>query len=568
MGNHKYSVGVDFGTESGRAVLVDVSDGAEIAAAVYQYQNGVIDERLPIVEPATELAPDWALQDPEDYIRTFQKTIPEVLRQSGVDPADVVGIGIDFTACTMLPTLKDGTPLCRLPEMRANPHTWVKLWKHHAAQPEADRINETARRLGEPWLERYGGKISSEWFFSKVLQILEEAPQIYSAADRMIEAADWVVWQLTGVETRNSCTAGYKAIWSKGEGFPRSEYFAALDPRMADVVDAKMSRNITPVGQKAGRLTQEAADWTGLRAGTAVAIANVDAHVAVPAATVTGPGRMVMIMGTSICHMVLGTEEHMVPGICGYVEDGIIPGFFGYEAGQSCVGDHFAWFVENCVPADYEKQAASEGKDVYQFLEGKAAALRPGESGLIALDWWNGNRSVLVDVELTGLLLGATLATKAEEIYRTLIEATAYGTRVIVDAFEDNGVPIHELVACGGLPDRSPLLMQIYSDVTGRPFKISASNQTPALGSAMFGAVAAGKAAGGYDSIFAAAECMAHLKDKVYKPIPQNRTAYDALFREYGTLHDYFGRGANDVMKRLKKLRAGQKKDASPASSS
>jgi L-ribulokinase len=565
MEKHKYSVGLDFGTESGRAVLVDISDGREIATSVYQYENGVIDERLPIAGSA-ELAPDWALQDPEDYLRTFKHAIPEILRQSGVDSVDVVGIGIDFTACTMLPTLKDGTPLCLLPEMRTNPHAWVKLWKHHAAQPEADRINETARSLGEPWLERYGGKISSEWFFSKVLQILDEAPEIYSAADRMIEAADWVVWQLTGVETRNSCTAGYKAIWSKREGFPRNEYFAALNPRMADVVDTKMSRQIISVGKKAGGLSPEAAAWTGLLPGTAVAIANVDAHVAVPAATVTGPGRMVMIMGTSICHMVLGTEEHMVPGICGYVEDGIIPGFFGYEAGQSCVGDHFAWFVENCVPAAYEREARAEGEDVYHLLERKAASLRPGESGLIALDWWNGNRSVLVDVELTGLLLGATLATRAEEIYRALIEATAYGTRVIVDAFENNGVPIRELVACGGLPEKSPLLMQIYSDVTGRPFKISASDQTPALGSAMFGAVAAGKQAGGYDSIFAAAEFMAHLKDKVYEPIPENRAVYDALFREYGVLHDYFGRGENDVMKRLKKLRAEQKKEASPAS--
>jgi L-ribulokinase len=564
MAKHKYSVGVDFGTESGRAVLVDVSDGGEIATSVYPYQHGVIDERLPVAE-SVELAPDWALQDPEDYIRTFQATIPEVLRQSGVDPADVVGIGIDFTACTMLPTAKDGMPLCGLPELRANPHAWVKLWKHHAAQPEADRINETARRMREPWLERYGGKISSEWFFSKVLQIVDEAPDIYSAADRMIEAADWVVWQLTGVETRNSCTAGYKAIWSKREGFPRNEYFAALDPRMADVVDTKMSRLVTPVGNKAGGLTEQAAGWTGLLPGTAVAIANVDAHVAVPAATVTGPGRMVMIMGTSICHMVLGTEEHMVPGICGYVEDGIIPGFFGYEAGQSCVGDHFAWFVDNCVPSAYEDQAKANGKDIYQLLESKAAGLRPGESGLIALDWWNGNRSVLVDVDLTGLLLGATLATKVEEMYRALIEATAYGTRVIVDAFEDNGVPIHELVACGGLPEKSPLLMQIYADVTGRPFKISASNQTPALGSAMFGAVAAGSQAGGYESIFGAAERMAHLKDKAYEPIAENQAVYGALFREYVALHDYFGRGANDVMKRLKRLRAEQKRDASAA---
>jgi L-ribulokinase len=562
MSQHKYAIGVDFGTESGRAVLVDVADGREVATAVYPYMHGVIDARLPISGREVMLEPDWALQDPDDYIRTFQNAIPAVLKQSGVDPADVIGVGIDFTACTMLPTKEDGTPLCVLPELRGEPHAWVKLWKHHAAQPEADRINETARKMGEGWLDRYGGKISSEWFFSKVLQILDEAPEIYAAADRMIEAADWVVWQLTGEETRNSCTAGYKAIWSKRDGFPNNDFFAALDPRLSDVVDRKMSRVITPVGRRAGGLTPQAAAWTGLARGTAVAIANVDAHVAVPAATVTSAGRMVMIMGTSICHMVLGTDEHLVPGICGYVEDGIIPGFFGYEAGQSCVGDHFAWFVDHCVPATYEREATQEGKDMYQFLEARAARLRPGESGLVALDWWNGNRSVLVDVDLTGLLIGATLATAPEDIYRALIEATAYGTRVIVEAFEKNGVPIHELVACGGLPEKSPLLMQIYADVTGRPFKVSASRQTPALGSAMFGAVAAGKAAGGYDSIFDAARTMAHLKDEVYRPVPENQAVYESLYAEYLQLHDFFGRGGNDVMKRLKKIRAQQMQKA------
>ncbi len=558
MAVSKYSVGVDFGTESGRAVLVDVSDGREVATSVYPYQNGVIDETLPIPDEEVPLPPDWALQDPEDYVRTFQHTIPEVLRQSRIDPADVIGVGIDFTACTMLPTTKDGTPLCMLPKFRAEPHAWVKLWKHHAAQPDAERINDTARRMGEDWLDRYGGKISSEWFFAKALQILDEAPAVYKAADRLIEAADWVVWQLTGRETRNSCTAGYKAIWSKRDGFPHDEFFAALDPRFEHVVDSKMSREILPVGGRAGGLTAQAAAWTGLAPGTAVAIANVDAHVAVPAATVTGAGSMVMIMGTSICHMVLGSEEQAVPGMCGYVEDGIIPGYFGYEAGQSCVGDHFAWFVDNCVPAAYQQEARDQGKDLYQLLEEKASTLTPGESGLLALDWWNGNRSVLVDVDLTGLLIGATLATRPEEIYRALIEATAFGTRVIVETFEANGVPIRELVACGGLPEKSPLLMQIYSDVTGRPFKVSASKQTPALGSAMFGAVAAGKASGGYDDIFAAAKQMARLKDGVYYPDAQSTAIYDQLFSEYRSLHDYFGRGANDVMKRLKQLRARQ----------
>ena len=302
-------------------------------------------------------------------------------------------------------------------------------------------------------------------------------------------------------------------------------------------------------------LTRQAAQWTGLLPGTPVAIANVDAHVAVPAATVTEPGRMVMIMGTSTCDMVLGTDEQIVPGMCGCVEDGIIPGYFGYEAGQSCVGDHFAWFVENCIPANYQEEAKSRGLKNYQLLEEKASKLKVGESGLLALDWWNGNRSVLVDVDLTGLLLGATLATKPEEIYRALIEATAYGKRIIIETFQKNGVPIHELIACGGLPEKSKLLMQIYADVIGLPIRVSSSNQTPALGSAMFGAVAAGKELGGYDFIYEAAKVMAHLKDVIYTAIPENQSVYEKLYVEYLTLHDYFGRGENDVMKRLKAIK-------------
>lgn len=554
----KYTIGVDFGTESGRAVLVDVANGKEIATAVYPYLHGVIDEKLPDTEIKLEL--DWALQDPQDYVRVFKITIPAVLKESGVNPADVIGLGIDFTACTMLPTKANGTPLCDLPEFRKNPHAWVKLWKHHAAQYEADIINATAHKMGEGWLGRYGGKISSEWFFSKALQIVNEAPEIYNAADRLLEAADWVVWQLTGRETRNSCTAGYKALWSKGDGFPSKEYFAALNPKLGSVIEEKMSTDIIPVGQKAGGLSEQAAQWTGLKPDIAVAIANVDAHVAVPAATVTEPGRMVMIMGTSTCDMVLGTEEHIVPGMCGYVEDGIVPGFFGYEAGQSCVGDHFAWFVENGVPAEYGIEAHERGMDIHQLLEEKAAKLKVGESGLLALDWWNGNRSVLVDVDLTGMMVGMTLATKPEEIYRALIEATAYGKRIIIETFQKNGVPIHELVACGGLPEKNKLLMQIYADVIGLPIKVSASKQTPALGSAMFGAVAAGKGLGGYDSIYEAAKVMAHLKDEVYLPNPENQKMYEKIYAEYVILHDYFGRGANDVMKRLKNIKAEVRK--------
>jgi L-ribulokinase len=553
VSDRKYTIGVDYGTESGRAVLVDVATGEELATAVHPYGDGVIDEHLPGSDEP--LPPDFALQNPQDYIEVLKVTIPAVLKESGVDPADVIGIGTDFTACTMLPVDETGTPLCMKPEWRDNPYAWIKIWKHHAAQPEANRLNEIAGQRGERWLPRYGGKISSEWLVPKIWETLNKAPEVYEAADRYLEAADWIVVQLTGEEKRNSCTAGYKAIWHKQEGYPSDDFFAALDPRLANVVDDKLSRDIYPLGDRAGSLTEEMAQLTGLKAGIAVPVGNVDAHVAVPASTVVEPGRLVAIMGTSTCIMVLGEKEEVVEGMCGVVEDGIIPGLFGFEAGQSCVGDHFAWFVETCVPPAYHEEARSRGLNVHELLEEKAATQKPGEHGLLALDWWNGNRSILVDVDLTGMLLGATLLTKPEDIYRALIEATAYGARVIIEGFENSGVAVNQIVACGGLPGRNKLLMQIYADVTGREIKVAGTEQAGAFGSAMFAAVAAGKEAGGYDTIFEAAKHMARLQDVAYTPIPANKAVYDRVYAEYVTLHDYFGRGTNDVMKRLKGLK-------------
>ena len=543
-----YTIGIDFGTLSGRAVLVDVRDGAEVATAVFDYPNGVIDHTLP--GSGKLLPPEWALQDPLDYIETIKQTVPAVLRESGVPPDEIVGVGIDFTACTMMPVKTDGTPLRALKEWVDNPHAWVKLWKHHASQPQADQINETARQMGESWLNRYGGKISSEWFFSKALQILQEAPEVYHAADRLLEATDWVIWQLTGNETRNACTAGYKAMVQDGH-YPSRDYFAALHPEFAGVIDSKMSREFAQLGDRAGGLTAEMAAATGLNEGTAVAVANVDAHVTAPAVKATEPGVMVMIMGTSTCHMMSGTELKEVDGMCGVVQGGIIPGLYGYEAGQSGVGDIFAWFVDNAVPPEYHESAAVAGLNLHEYLEQEANKQEVGEHGLVALDWWNGNRSTLVDTNLSGLLIGMTLATRAPDIYRALIEATAFGTREIIEAFEARGIEVKELVAAGGLPEKNLLLRQIYADVTGRPFKLSGSDQAPALGSATHAAVAAGV----YPDIQAAADKMGKLSDEVISPIPENMAAYDKLYADYKLLYDYFGRGANDAMKRLKALK-------------
>jgi len=556
----KYSIGVDYGTQSGRAVLVEIGTGKEIATSVKPYTHGVMDEYLP--DGVTKLENDWALQHPTDYIEVLETTVPDVLKQANVSADDVIGIGIDFTACTVLPINKNGTPLCLTEQYMNHPHSYVKLWKHHAAQDEANSLNEIAETRGEAFLQRYGGKISSEWLVPKLWQILNEAPEIYDAADQFVEATDWVTYQLTGDLKRNSCTAGYKAIWHKQEGYPSKEFFKALDPRLENVVEEKLSTNIYPIGSKAGELTEKAAKMIGLNPGTAVAIANVDAHVAVPAVGITEPGKLLMIMGTSTCHILLGEKEEVVPGMCGVVEDGVIPGFMGYEAGQSCVGDHFEWFTENCVPASYYEEAQEKGMNIHQFLTEKAAQMEVGESGLISLDWWNGNRSTLVDADLTGVLLGATLLTKPEEIYRALIEATAYGTRTIVEAFRNSGVPIHEVYACGGIAEKNGLMMQIYSDVLKMDIKISASSQTPALGSAMFGAVAAGKERGGYDDIKDAANEMARLKDYVYQPNHENSQVYDQLFSEYARLYDYFGRGENNVMKNLKKIKHAQSNKA------
>src|SRR6185312_6076061 len=432
--SHQYVIGVDYGTLSGRALVVRVSDGAELGTAVCEYRHGVIDSVLP--KTGEPLPPDWALQDPQDYCDVLREAVPAAVAAAGIDPAQVIGIGTDFTACTVLPTLADGTPLCQLPGLEGRPHAYTKLWKHHAAQAQADRINELANRTGQDWIERYGGKISSEWEFAKALQLLEEDPEIYERTERWVEAADWIIWQLCGVETRNACTAGYKGIFQDGH-YPSAEFLAKLNPRFATFPDDKLGQQIVPLGARAGSLTALAAAWTGLPEGIAVAVGNVDAHVTAPDAQAIEPGQMVAIMGTSTCHVMNGEQLAEVPGMCGVVDGGIVDGLWGYEAGQSGVGDIFAWFTEQSTPGYVQAEAAERGISVHELLTEQAAAQPVGAHGLVALDWHSGNRSVLVDHHLSGVIAGLTLSTKPHEVYRALLEATAFGTRVIIDAFEE-----------------------------------------------------------------------------------------------------------------------------------
>jgi L-ribulokinase len=540
-------IGVDYGTLSGRAVVVAVADGEELGSAVHDYAHGVIERELPA--SGARLPAQWALQDPDDYIDVLRQAVPAAVAAAGIAPEQVIGIATDFTASTPLPVLADGTPLCRLDDLRERPHAYPKLWKHHAAGGQADRINAVARERGEPWLARYGGLISSEWEFAKGLQILEEDPEVYERMERFVEGADWIVWQLCGRETRNTCTAGYKGIFQDG-GYPSEDYLRALDERFANFVSDKIGGPLADLGARAGDLTEQAARWTGLPAGIAVAVGNVDAHVTAPAARAIEAGQMLAVMGTSTCHIMNGDELAEVPGMCGVVRGGVTPGLWGYEAGQSGVGDIFAWFADNAVPPRYHEEARARGLDLHDHLSQLAGEQEVGAHGLIALDWNNGNRSVLVDHELSGLIVGLTLGTRAEDVYRALIEATAFGTRKIIETFEASGLPVRELIVAGGLL-KNPVIMQIYADVTRRSLHLIDSEQGPALGSAMHAAVAAGA----YPDIYAAAAAMGKVRRDVYAPDEARAGAYDALYEHYSTLHDHFGRGGDDVMHALRHIR-------------
>lgn len=548
----KYALGIDFGTRSARVLIVETDGGREVVDIAMDYAHGVMDSSLP---DGTPLEADWALQHPGDYVDVLRTAIQKALATGGISPADIVGVGIDFTSCTMLPLDEAGMPLCLRAEYASTPHAYVKLWKHHAAQAEADKINRIAGLRGEDLLDSCGGRVSSEAMIPKVWQVLNEAPEVYRAAYKFIEAGDWIVMLLTGEERRSKCMAGFKSLWTPSGHSPDPAFFRELDPRLENVVAEKLGSLYHPIGARAGRITAEAAELTGLEPGTAVSVACIDAHASLLGAGISEPGQMVLIMGTSSCHILLDEERRHVPGICGMVSDGIVPGLVAYEAGQCCVGDHFEWFVENCVPASYQAEAARAGVDMHGLLSERCAQLRPGESGVIALDWWNGNRSVLADADLAGAFIGCTLQTKPEHLYLALVEATAFGTKLIVENYRQHGVAVREIRAAGGIASKNSMVMQVYADVLDAELAVCGTSQASALGAAMLGAAAAGAGAGGHDSLVDAVRAMSGACSKRYVPDKERVGVYQQLYEVYCVLHDYFGR-AGEGKHLLRQLKA------------
>ena len=555
MSSEKYLIGIDFGTLSGRAVVVKASNGEMVGTAVTEYAHGVMD-RVLTAGDGRKLPPEFALQVPEDYMEVLRTAIPGAIADAGVDPSDIVGIGVDATSATVFVTDADGTPLCEREEFKNNPHAYIKLWKHHGGQEQADRLQKVAEARGEEWLPRYGGQLSSELLMPKALEVFQKAPEVYEAADVFVDLLDWVTWKLTGVRTQAAGDSGYKRQYYDGK-YPSREYLEAVAPGFGGVFEEKMNAPVLPLGAKVGEVTEEMSELIGVPAGVAVASGNIDAHVVVAGANAVKPGQLTAILGTSSCWVVNGEEYRDVPGVFGIVDGGAVDGYWGFEGGQTAVGDIFAWFTETSVPKEYEEEAAEKGISVHDLLVEKAAAQDVGEHGLVALDWHNGNRSILGDSRLSGMMIGQTLTTTPADQYRALLEATAFGSRVIIENFESHGIAIDEIVAAGGLL-KNEFYMQLLADITRRPITVSLAPQTGALGSAVFAAVAAGV----YEDVYAAAEAMASVEKNAYVPREEISAKYDALYAIYRELHDLFGRKENSVMHRLKAIKARAFEDA------
>jgi len=536
----KYTIGLDYGTNSVRCVIVDTADGNELSTAIYEYETG---EAGIILDPADH---NLARQNPADYLKGVAVVTKAAIAKAKkadktFDAKKIIGVGIDTTGSTPMPVDKDGTPLGMLREFKGNPNACAWLWKDHTSYAEAADITELAGKEHPEYLAKCGGTYSSEWFFSKILHCLRTDPKVFNAAYSWVECCDYVPAVLTGNTKpkdikRSRCAAGHKAMFNdRWGGLPAGEFLAKLDPKLGELRDRLYGKTCT-VKERAGTLTGQWARKLGLPSGIPVAVGAFDAHLGGVGSGIA-VGKLVKIIGTSTCDMLVAEPDENfvdIPGICGIVDGSILPGYLGLEAGQSAVGDIFNWFVNYITPGG--KVSGS-----HEALTKKAAKLKPGQSGLLALDWNNGNRTILVDQRLTGLLIGQTLHTKPEEIYRALIEATAFGALTIINRFEEYGARVSEVINCGGIAEKNPLLMQIYADVTGREMKISRSAQSCALGACVAAAVVAGGRAGGYDNFADAQAAMCGIKDVTYRPIAENHKIYLRLYALYKQLHDAFG---------------------------
>lgn len=556
MGN-KYTIGIDYGTLSARAVLTNVASGEVLCDSVYEYPHAVMDTLLCDEIP---LPPDFALQHPMDYIEAFGKTVSDVIGRSGVAPTDIIGVGIDFTCCTLMPVYADGTPLCFNEKFKNEPHAYVKLWKHHSAQPYADRFNAELAKQAPELLARYGGKTSAEWLFPKIMETLDKAPEVYENAAYFVEAADFLSWLLTSKHTVGYAMASYKALYTEN-GYPDTKILTALDTRLENVMD-KLDAPVVPLCKSVGGVSAESRERFGvspdapwLAEGTAVASPIPDAHCSAPVVSVIHSGDMFASFGTSSNYMLLSDKYSSISGICGVVKDGMVPGYYTYESGLCCFGDHFAWAAQNLCGVEYVKEAEQKGISPLTLLSQKAERLAAGESGVMALNWWNGNRNTLIDSSLSGMFIGMTLRTRPEELFRALVEANAFGTRVILENFERHGVEINKLAAVGGITRKSPFVMQLLADVLGKEIYVSNYIHSAALGASIFAAVAAGKDVGGYDTLEDACEAMAVACDTSYKLNADAKAVYDKLYAEYLTLFNYFGK-ENRIMKRLREISA------------
>lgn len=557
----KYAIGLDYGTNSCRALIVDLENGNELASHVFNYPSG----EAGVIVDATD--PNLARQNPADYVDGAEITIVEAIKKAKSNypefsDADVIGIGVDTTGSSPLPVDKQGTPLSYQEKFKDNPAAYVWLWKDHTSYQEALDITDKAAKMRPEYLDKIGGTYSSEWFWSKIWNIAKNHPDVFDSAYSFVEICDWIPAVLAGETNpdhlkRSVCAAGHKAMFNdQWSGLPDEEFLNSLHPKLGNLRKHLFS-TAYPAEESIGTLSGKWAKNLGLSNNVTIAVGAFDAHMGAVGAGVK-IGTLVKILGTSTCDvMVWPNKEKLadIPGVCGIVDGSVKGGYFGIEAGQSAVGDIFLWFVNNLVAENYGRTQDEK----FEKLEKEASKLKPGESGLLALDWNNGNRTILVDVRLTGLMLGQTLHTKPHEIYRALVEATAFGALAIIDRIEEHGVKIDDVVNCGGLAVKNALLMQIYADITSRPMKVSQSDQTPALGAALFAAVAAGKEKGGYESVEKAQKAMTGTR-QVYNPIAENHAVYKQLYKLYKQLHDGFGTPGNgiemyNVMKDLLNIR-------------